>query len=152
MTLRELSQLSSLKKEEAELRQQIHDLKSDLKECTVVDTVQSSGTEPPYQQHTQVVKGIGPSGKAMALSDMIGQRKVRLGEILIQRAAELERLEQYIAGIPDSLTRRIFTYRFAEGKTWQQVAAKVGPPNTIDGIKKICYRYLESCPQCPEQA
>ena len=58
------------------------------------------------------------------------------------------KLERYIAEIPDSLTRQVMTQRFVHGKTWPQVAMIVGG-NTEDSVKKICYRYLESCPDCP---
>ena len=55
---------------------------------------------------------------------------------------ERNRLERYIADIPDSLTRQIFTLRFINGLTWRQVAYSLGGGNTEDSVKKICYRYL----------
>ena len=54
---------------------------------------------------------------------------------------ERARLERYIAEIPDSLTRQIFTLRFINGLPWAQVAYSIGG-NTEDSVKKICYRYL----------
>lgn len=51
-------------------------------------------------------------------------------------------LENYISKIRDSLTRQIFTYRFVHNMSWAQVAAKLGGYNTVDGVKKICYRYI----------
>jgi hypothetical protein len=60
----------------------------------------------------------------------------------IQCIHERQRLERYIAAIPDSLTRFIFELRFAEGMTWTQVASTVGGQNSIDAVKKRCYRYL----------
>lgn len=56
---------------------------------------------------------------------------------------EKSRLERYIASIPDSLTRMIFTYRFINGLSWLQVAHHVGG-NSEDSVKKICYRFLKS--------
>ena len=55
---------------------------------------------------------------------------------------ERSRLERYIAGIPDSLTRQIFTLRFVNGFTWYQVSAHIGGDNSEDSVKKICYRYI----------
>ena len=50
---------------------------------------------------------------------------------------ERNRLERYIAGIPDSLTRQIFTLRFINGLSWYQVAAHIGGGNTDDSVR-IC--------------
>lgn len=55
---------------------------------------------------------------------------------------ERNRLERYIADIPDSLTRQIFTLRFINGLTWQQIAFSVGGGNTGEGMRKRVYRYL----------
>lgn len=51
-------------------------------------------------------------------------------------------LERYISEISDSLMRQIFTYRFVNGLSWDQVAAKIGG-NTGGSVKKMCYRYLK---------
>ena len=71
-------------------------------------------------------------------------------------ASEQLRLETYIASIPDSLTRQIFTARFVDGLSWLMVARRIGGYNTEDSVKKICYRAIKkyhgikSCPECPE--
>ena len=56
---------------------------------------------------------------------------------------ERNRLERYIAVIPDSLTRQIFTLRFVNGFSWYQVAAHIGGGNTADTVRMACNRYLE---------
>lgn len=55
---------------------------------------------------------------------------------------ERNKLESYIAGLPDSLIRMIFTYRFINGLTWYQVSEHIGMRTTEDSVKKMCYRYL----------
>lgn len=70
---------------------------------------------------------------------------------------ERNRLERYIADIPDALTQNIFALRFVNGLTWFQVAQAIGGNNTEDSVKKTCYRYLDKekaeaeqgCPECP---
>lgn len=54
------------------------------------------------------------------------------------------RLERYISGISDSLTRMIFTLRFINGLSWYQIATHVGGGNTAEGVRKRVYRHLKS--------
>lgn len=62
----------------------------------------------------------------------------------IQCIHERQRLERYIATVPDSLTRMIMTYRFVNGLPWAQVAYSIGGGNTEDSVKKRVYRYIDS--------
>jgi hypothetical protein len=62
---------------------------------------------------------------------------------VMQCTHERCRLERYIADIPDSLTRQIFTLRFVNGLNWRQVAAQIGGYNTAKNLSNICYRYIE---------
>lgn len=55
---------------------------------------------------------------------------------------ERNKLERYIADLPDSLLRMIFTYRFINGLTWSQVSYSIGVRTTEESVKKMCYRYL----------
>ena len=55
---------------------------------------------------------------------------------------ERARLERYISAIPDSRLRLIFTARFVEGLTWEDVARYVGGSTTEYGARQLCYRYL----------
>ena len=66
--------------------------------------------------------------------------RVKQQRCLVERA----RLEEYIATIPDSLCRMVFTYRFINGLTWYQVSESIGMRTTEDSVKKLCYRYLEA--------
>ena len=59
---------------------------------------------------------------------------------------ERNRLERYISGIDDSLTRQVFLYRFVDGLSWIDVASRItcdsGKDHTEYAVKKRCYRYL----------
>lgn len=57
--------------------------------------------------------------------------------------AERLRLERFIAELPDSFTRLIFTYRFVNGLSWAQVAASIGGKNSVNTVKKACYKYVD---------
>lgn len=56
---------------------------------------------------------------------------------------ERSRLERYIADIPDSWTRQIFTLRFINGLSWYQVAQHIGGSSTENSVRMVCNRYLE---------
>ena len=61
----------------------------------------------------------------------------------IQLIHEQAMIERWIADIPDSLTRLVFTYRFVHCMSWNKVAQNVGGGNTEDGVRMICNRYVD---------
>lgn len=71
-------------------------------------------------------------------------------------AAEIHKreraVEDFIGGIENAQTRLIFRLRFLRALSWAQVAAVIGGRNTEEGVKTVCYRFLESCngPQRPD--
>lgn len=75
-------------------------------------------------------------------------QKARVRKIIQEKRnriwRERERLEEWIAAIPDSMKRKVFTLRFVQGLTWVQVAMAVGGGNTEDGVRKMAKRYVQS--------
>ena len=67
--------------------------------------------------------------------------RATLNNRLEQCNIELARLNDYIAGCPDSLTRQILSYRFVDGLSWGQVAAHIGGI-TPAAAKMTVYRYI----------
>lgn len=59
---------------------------------------------------------------------------------------ERNRLERYIADIPDPLKQDVFALRFVNGLTWYQVAQSVGGNNTADSCRMMVKRYLQENP------
>ena len=57
--------------------------------------------------------------------------------------AQLEPLERFVAGIPDSYTRELFTLRYVEGLAWKEVAVHMGGGNTSAGLRMTASRYLK---------
>lgn len=76
-------------------------------------------------------------------SDDIDEIESIIAQKIARSIRERKRLEQYIAEIPDSLTRQIFTYRFVDGLSWDSCAARIRGGNTAKNLSNICYRYLE---------
>lgn len=130
MTLRELSQLYYLNRE----------IERDKRE---LERLKWESVSPRTQRMTGMPHGNGHENimeqKIAAIADLEGLICAKMTQCIYER----NRLERYIADIPDSLTRQIFALRFINGMSWVQVAMHVGGSNTEDSVKKTCYRYLE---------
>ena len=128
MTIKELSQLYYLNQE------------------IEMDRMRLRNLEARAQPGAQVITGMphAPGTKdkvgecAAEIADLRGIIEAKHQQCLYERA----RLERYIAGIDDSLTRQMFKLRFVNGLTWRQVAACIGGGNTDDGCRKAVQRYL----------
>lgn len=108
MNLESLKEYKSKKEEIAELAYKLEHLSSDLVgNSTILD----------YQ------KGY-PRPQAVVGTDQ--ERFYRLNAQWRQRKEQLEdecsKVEDFIEGIPDSLTRRVFRQRFIEGRTQEQIS------------------------------
>lgn len=130
MTKKELSQLFYLKKEIEMDQRRL----ADLEVKALPGAVKMDGM--PH--------GTGVSDKlaryAVEMADLRGIIEAKHKQCLYER----NRLERYIADIPDCLTRQIFTYRFVDGLSWLQVARRIGGDNTPDSVRMICDRYLSA--------
>ncbi len=128
MTIQELSQLYHLNREIEQEKRRLQEL-----EAAATDTaVKISGL--PH------VGGI--SDKTAIAAQIADCRGVV--EAKIQRSmVEYNRLNRYIANVPDSLTRQIMALRFVNGMSWNQVAMRVGGGNTADGVRMLVNRYLK---------
>ena len=129
MTIKELSQLYHLNRE------------------IEMDRLRLRNLEARAQPGAQVITGMphAPGTKdkvgecAAEIADLRGIILAKHQQCLYER----NRLERYIAGIDDSLTRQIFTYRFVDGLPWETVACRIGGGNNAGNVKMICYRYLK---------
>ena len=130
MTVKELSQLYYINREIDRDRQRLADLEARRGLCSPVMDDMPHGSGPAHSRIEDLTAEI------LDLQAIIHAK-------LIQCIHERNRLERYIAEIPDSLTRQVFEYRFADCMRWEQVAACIGDGNTADRVKKICYRYLD---------
>lgn len=130
MTLRELSQLYYLSREIEHDKRELARLKWE-------------SVSPRTQRLTGLPHGGGHENiteqKIAAIVDLEAIIRAKIARCMYER----NRLERYIAEIPDSLTRQIFTLRFVKGFSWVQVAMHVGGNNTENSVKMICYRYLK---------
>ena len=126
--MRELSQLYWLRKEVEADRRRLVELRARAAAC---------GRPCDGLPHTG---GHGdPTGRLAArIADCQAVLAAKRRRCLMEQL----RLEGYIAAIPDSLTRQIFTLRFIEGHSWRGVAARLGGGNTEMSVRQRVYRYL----------
>ena len=131
MTLHELSQCYWLEREVEALKEQIREIEASI--AGVQSPIISDMPRGPKRSVSKTERS------ALALIEL----REELSETMSAYVKERVRLEEYIQGIPDSLTRLIFRKRFIEGLTWRGVADAVGGNNTEDSVRKVCGRYLE---------
>ena len=129
MTVKELSQLYRLNREISQLQQRYEVLRSRVEKVTAVITDMPRG------------------GQKCDLKDELIELMELLALRQLQCAKEQKRLEEYIAAIPDSLTRQIFALRFVNGLSWRQVAFHVGGGNTEESVRQLVHRYLKKSQQ-----
>lgn len=129
MTVKELSQLYWLNRE----------IEMDMERLRQLEAAASA---PKAQKIDGMPRSPGYGDTLARMVAEIVDLKAIIAAKQQQCIHERSRLERYIAGIPDSLTRQIFTLRFINGLTWYQVAMHIGG-NTEDSVKKVCYRYLD---------
>lgn len=132
MTLKELSQLYHLKREIGHDRERLARLRA-----------RRGAVSSPKLDGLPGSAGGGQSAiENLALE--IADLEAIIDSKITQCVHEQNRLERYIAGIPDSRTRMIMSFRFVDGFSWGKVASKVGGGNTADTVRKICSRYINS--------
>ena len=130
MTLRELSQLYYLNRE----------IERDKRE---LERLKWESVSPRTQRMTGMPHGNGHENimemYIAAIADLEGLICAKMTQCIYER----NRLERYIADIPDSLTRQIFALRFINGMSWVQVAMHVGGNNTADSVRMTCKRFID---------
>lgn len=116
---------------------EILELQVESNSRTLKDTVRGSCSGYPYIQHTVSIDGLPTS---------YANRTLLLRLRVLKDKKEM--IERFINDIEDSMTRRVFYYRYVIGKvrmSWTSVALAMGGGNTADGVRKLHDRYLKKC-------
>lgn len=155
-----VSYIDDLERKEDKLRREIDKLAQRVAEIEggekVVDVVK--GGEGGIQ--TFKIEGIPTTELSKKKTTML-MKRLKYDDIqntiAAQKVEMIEKLslvEEFIAGIEDVHTRRIFNLRFVENLTWNQVADAMGGGNTDEAVKKVFQRYMakmENRPTCTEK-
>lgn len=94
------------------------------------------------QQYSDLPGAHSASDKIGKLVSIYTDLEKKALEREMQAAEEIQRIDLFIAAIPDSITHDVFVYRFQMGLEWRDVAMKMS--NSEYSVKKRCYRYIES--------
>lgn len=157
MTLKELSALYYVKREMESRQRRMHDL---IQKIVAAEDELTAMMEDAGQLGSPALSDMPKSSsvssavenEALALLAKEAQVKklkaihqemlAKWGEILIREAMETARLTEQISGIDDAYIRLIFTLRFVDCLSWEDVALGVGAASTVESVKKACYRYI----------
>lgn len=136
-----LKQYNGIKIEIKELEIRIRKIQ-DKKMRVEYDSVKGSNIYFPYEEKTFNIEGYN-----FEESDKKGERLVKLNKLLCRRKASCEELkvhiEEFISEIPDSLTRRVFQYRYIDDLGWQAIAMRLGRVHDSYPRRDIHDKYLE---------
>ena len=113
---------------------EIEELKLEINRLTLTDTVTGSDSEFPYTKHTMSIKGVDDD------------TKTRISRRIILLKNKRRLIECYVDSIDDSITRRIFKYRYIKGTvmpSWTLVALKIGGNYTADYVRILAKRYIK---------
>ena len=130
MTKKELSQYYYLKREISSTQRRLAKLRAEA--YHPASPVLSDEPPGPHTGESRVER------LALEITDL----EAILATKQIQCIHELAKLERFIADIPDSMTRQIFTLRHVERLRWAAVAYRAGGDNTPDGVRMKHDRYL----------
>lgn len=159
MTIKELSKLYDLNREVEITQKRLADLEweiqRDEERLRNLEARYGSISSPSYDGMPKSPSYGNKMGSEVAelldLRDMISRKKALRSECAMTIHAqeilcltERNRLERYIASVPDSLTRQIMALRFINGLSWWQVAYSIGGNNTGDSVRMNVKRYLQS--------
>ena len=130
-----LRQYNSIREEIKELRREIARLeKQETRYAT--DKVAGSDNQFPYAKKHFTITGI-----------VENKNLIRKKEILIDRLKKCEKIkieiDKFITEIPDSLTRRVFRYRYIDELNWQAIAFRIGKHDESYPRKLVHDKYLE---------
>ncbi len=122
------------------------ELKQRLKregEKTAVDMVKGSSNEFPYQSINITIEGIPTSAHL--------EHRMKLLRSRLQKAETMKsQIDEYIAGIEDSRTRRVFEMRYIDGWSWRKIAMRIGAADESYPRQIIHNAYLKSNPKNPK--
>lgn len=137
-----LKQIPDIRKEIQDLEKEIAAIKRRidvLKKNEVCDTV--TGSRADLTVGPIKIRGHPDREFGVRMGDL--QKKKDLMEKKKTELAKIENdAEEYIQSIPQSGMRRLMRYRYMDGLSWQQVAARMGSKHSSESCRKRVKRFM----------
>lgn len=137
LTIKDLEQLICWRREVEHLEKRIEKMNKAARRITT-ESVRGSDDVFPYAGRSFVIRGLDymSEQKAKKLYDILFQRRLRLGDRIVE-------VEEMIDGIEDSKLRQIITLHYIDGKSWNVTATKVYGYPCGDTARKKVTRFFE---------
>ena len=100
--------------------------------------------EPGACNYTGMPKGSGLNTPTEYIGIEIAEIMTDIEKLQIQADGEREKLEAFIACIPDFKVRIVAKLRFLHCMTWIEVADHMGKYYTDSAVRQVMYRYLRN--------
>ena len=137
-----LKQYIDLQKEIDETKERINRTEKQLaaieKNGTVIDSV--TGGMGGIQRYK--IEGF-PYAEYGRLKERLYNRKATLQSLENEIMDKIDEIEKFIKSVDDSRMRRIISFRFIDGMTWEQVGINMGGGNNAATVKTAFYRFME---------
>ena len=79
-----------------------------------------------------------------AIAAEIADAKAELDDRRYKVEQEYVRLQKFISSVDDPRMRLIIQYRCIDGRSWQNIAMKLGAYNSAGSVKKAYYRFVKT--------
>lgn len=137
-----LEQYEDIKKEYEDTKERLRKTQCDLSKYDSKYKVRDSVTGGMGGNQHFIVEGF-PYPEYTKKKTLLMRRKLRLEQLEKKLEDAINEVEQYIDAIEEPRKRLILRYRYIDGMTWRQVAIKLGPGNSEDGIRKEVDRFIK---------
>lgn len=114
-----------------------------LKESMVLDSVQASNRDYPYQMGHAKVEGLGDDSDKID-NCLIKAQIIRLNSLQKNLTKATIEVVDYINGLDDGEVKSIITYRVLCGNSWRVVAKKMGAGYTDESVRQIYSRHFRN--------
>lgn len=137
-----LKQYIDLQEEIRETKERIEKTEKQIQKIekggTVVDSV--TGGYGGIQRYK--IEGF-PCAEYGKLKERLYMRKATLQSLENELMEKISEIEKFISSIDNSRIRRIISFRFIDGMTWEQVAINIGGGNSEDSVRMAFNRFME---------
>lgn len=100
------------------------------------DVVAGSNRDYPYQEQHYQIDGVTDEYQSLDSKwEQLNRQHQRVKELR-------EQVDDYMMHIPARI-QQVIRYKYFEGYTWDQIAAKIGGGVTAEGVRKELQRFLK---------